>query len=186
MAQINLLKQKSQGQNFLHYLPSILVKFLAVLLLAVLVYYVWLFVKARSAENEIRNLGQKIVQARSDVAAEEGRDKLLTRQAQLKELENLVSGHVYWSKLLPALSEATLKTASYSSLQILDDGDITLDVTVPTLVDLDKFLQVFDLPEFNKNFSNVRIGAFHKVPSEDKIVFNFEVRMKYNPKLIEY
>ncbi|PIR96391.1 MAG: hypothetical protein COT92_01335 [Candidatus Doudnabacteria bacterium CG10_big_fil_rev_8_21_14_0_10_42_18] len=186
MAQINLLKQKSQSQSLVRVLPSLLVKFFVLILLGILGFYVWMFLETRSLEKEMQKLNGQIIQARQDVAAEEGRSELITRQAQLKELEGLLGEHFYWSRLLPALSQVTLKKAKYSDLAILDRGEISLEVAVPTLEDIDKFLQVFDLPEFYKNFSDIRIGAFHKIPSEDEIVYAFNVIMNYNPGLIEY
>lgn len=186
MAQINLLKQKSASQNFLEGLPALIVKLLVVVLIGVLVYYGWIYLKQRDVDGQIVELQERIAQSKQSVLENENRNELFTRQAQLQELDKLIEGHLYWSQLMPALANVTLKSANYSGLKILDDGEITLKVTVPDLVELDKFLQVFDLPSVNSKFSNVRIGSFHKVQDEDNTVLSFDVKMQYNPEILKY
>ncbi len=186
MAQINLLKQKSASQNIAQRLPGIISKLLIAALVLVLGFYVWTVLQMRSMDNQTIELQRQIAQAKSEVDGNENRNELLTRQEQLNEFNSLIDGHIYWSQIIPALADASLKSANFSNLKILDDGDLSLRVSVPSLAEMDKFLQIFDLPKFNKNFSNIRIGSFHKVPDKDKTVLSFEVRMKYNPVLIKY
>jgi hypothetical protein len=56
---------------------------------------------------------------------------------------------------------------------------------VPSLEDLDKFLQIFDNPKFNENFTSVRVSALGKIKEDEKTTYRFDLRMKFNPQLIK-
>lgn len=188
MAQINLLKQSGGSRKSWQSLPKILARLALALLIAVAAYYVWLAVSYGQTDKAIQTAQQKIQADQQSALDLSQRNEVLTRQLQLKNLNDLISQHVYFSQLLPALADATLKTASYTSLQVNSDNSLTLAARVPTLGDLDKYLQVFDLPEFYKNFSNLRIGGFSKSkdPQTNGTSLTFEVKMDYSPKLIQY
>lgn len=81
----------------------------------------------------------------------------------------------------------TLKTASYDSMQVNPaDSSLQLTAEVPSLQELDKYMQVFDLPEFNNYFSNVRIGSFGTTQSASGNAVRFTVVMNYDPSLVQY
>src|SRR5258708_27117170 len=130
--------------------------------LATLLYYGWTIYQVKKANQEITDIQRQISDSSASIQNQQGKEELFTRQGQLKELDNIINKHVYWTQLMPELARVTLKTATYSNLTIGGDGTINLDAAVPTLADLDKFMQVFDLPVFNNNFSDVRIGSFHE------------------------
>lgn len=187
MAQINLLKQqKTIGRGSLSFLPGLFVKLLVLILAAVVAYYGWSIIKERQVKKETASLQKKVAENKAAAAQNPDRDELLTRQQQLLKLSTLLDNHVYWSQVMPELAKATLKTAHYNSLKVAGDNTLVLNVNVPNLSELDKFLQVFDLPEFSKNFSNIRVGAFHTSQNGDQTVINFEVKMAYNPALLKY
>lgn len=186
MAQINLLKQTSSDTNFLDAGPKILARALAIILALLVVYYIWLFIDLNRTENKTLETRAKINADKQLALDMPNRDEFLTRQLQLKGLEGLIGGHPYWSQLLPELSRVTLKNASYKSLTAGSGGEVALSVSVPTLADMSKYMEIFDLPEFNQNFSNIRIGSFSKVQDKTSTSIQFQVKMEYSPELIQY
>ncbi len=186
MAQINLLKQKSVSQNAWETLPRVLVKVFFAIAICVLAYYGWTWIRIGKINKEIKNLSEQNAQNINTAMNLGKRNEVLARQAQLKELDGILSRHYYWSQFLPELAKVTLKTAAYSTLKADIQGGLSLSVTVNSLNDLDKYLQVFDQAKFNENFSDVRIGGFHKNIDSSGTTVKFDVRMNYNPSLLIY
>lgn len=186
MSQINLLKQSSSPNGNLQKLSKLFAIVFAALAVLLVGYYAWLFIDYSFIGSQIQKAQ---VQYNSDLQtalAMPQRSELITRQQQLKSFSDLLNSHQYWSQLLPALAAVTLKSASYSDLKVDNTGRVTIQVSVPTLDDLDKYLQVFDLPAVSKNFSNVAIGAYHKEQGKNSTSIQFQVMMDYNPALIQY
>lgn len=155
-------------------------------LVVIIGYYAWLFIDSGSVDKQIAETNTKLNTERQNALAEKNRSELMVRQQQLKTLSGLVGSHIYWSQLFQPLADSTLKLASYKSLKANLNGELNLDVTVPTLEDLDKYMQIFNLPEFNQNFSNISIGGFTQTKGKDSTSVQFQVKMKYDPKLIKY
>lgn len=186
MAQINLLKQTSSTSENWEILPKLLVRFLVAVFIFIICYYVWVVISLSSTKREIIKIKNNIEAKKAESLNVKGRNEVFTRQQQLNAFSGLVGAHLYWSQILPKIAGATLKTASYSDLKIGDTGDLKLTVNVPDLQSLDKYLQVFNLPQINKNFSDVNISGFHKIQTKDATSISFEVSMKYNPTLVQY
>jgi hypothetical protein len=184
VSQINLLKQPSESHSGAT--PKIFEWILIVVLGGLIVYYGWLYFASNQADKNITATEIVIDQETQKALSAPQRQELITRQEQLKNLASLISSHVYWSQILPKLAQSTLKTATYSDLQINPDGTLTLSATVPTLADLDIYLQVFDLPAVNKYFSNVKISSFAKVQNLTSSAIKFQVTMNYDPSIINY
>lgn len=185
MAQINLLKQNKPSALSGLNPASILSKLAIIGLLFLAAYYGWLTYKTRGIKKEIEGINQQIEQQKQDLAKVKERDEILTRQAQIKEFDSLISGHLYWSQLLPELAKVTLKNASYLSFRAQNDGTISMDVRVPSIEELDKFLQVFDSPKLNRYFSDLRIGGINKSFDKDIGYINVDIQMKYDQKLLQ-
>jgi hypothetical protein len=186
MAQINLLKQKHGPANFAEALPSILVKLLIVLTVAAAIYYGWLFVNVKKIGSEVRAVQESITETKGKITSVQGSEEVVVRQSQLKELDKLIDNHIYWSQIFPVLASSTLRTAGYSSLRAQTDGNISLSAAVPNLIELDKYLQVFNLPQFYENFSDVRIGSIERNREAQSSSVKFQVMMKYNPVILKY
>jgi hypothetical protein len=188
--QINLLKQNTStnGLQVLASTPKIIVRLLLVVFLAVLAYYGWLFVQSGNITKQSADLQIKMNSEANDAKNVARRDELLTRQLQIQDLQGVVASHLYWSKIFAELARVTLKTASYDTMQITGDGSVSLSAQVPSLLDLDKYLQVFDLPDFNKYFSNVRVSQFSQTqnPTTGASGIMFQLKMDYDPSLISY
>ncbi len=186
MPQINLLKQqKATSGDALQTIVSILVKLLAVVLIGVILYYGYIFYQIRAKNAEISKLNGEIQQVQKDLASIPGKEELYTRQQQLQQLVSLTSGHTYWSSLLPALAKVTLKSAHYVTISARQDGSISMSVTVPSTEELDKFLQIFDLSEFNQNFYNIKIGSLGKNQVDGQVMTQFDVNMQYNRGILQ-
>lgn len=166
-------------------LPPILVKILAGVFVLVLGYWGWLYFSFGKNAKEINNLNGQITSLRTQALNMADRPELATRQLQLKEYSGLLDKQIYWSQLMPVLASSTLKTATYNSLKVSPEGTVSLNVSVPQVEELDKFLQVFDLPQYNKYFNNVRISSLSKVQTAAGTQIRFEVKFNYDPELIK-
>lgn len=187
MAQINLLKQAAPQRNLWTVLPKIFASVFLVVLIILAAYYGWKIIESKKIASNIINVQAQINEEKKTGLNMPKRDEVLVRQQQLQGVNEAVANHLYWTQLLPELARVTLKSASYSNIKVGTDGKISMTVKVPTIGDLDKYLQVFDLPAFNKNFSDIRIGGYYKVQGDDNSsTINFDVLMKYNPDVIQY
>lgn len=186
MAEINLLKQSSAGSDLKKNSSKFLIRGLLIVLVLLVVYYGWLFIESKSIDNKMVAAEAQINTDNQSALGATGRDELLTRQQQLQTLSDLIGPHTYWSQLFKPLADATLKNATYSSLTVGKDNEVVLSVTVPTLEDLDKYMQIFNLSRFDQNFSDVRIGGFSKVQDKNSTSVKFEVQMQFDPKIIQY
>lgn len=159
---------------------------MALVFIGVVGYYGWMFVRLGQIEKNIVTKQQDITNVKNEVTTIKNRGELYTRQAQLKSLDTLIEKHSYWSNIFPALAKSTFKKAAYSTMSLTNDGNVTISVVVPTLEDVDKFMQVFDQPEVMDNFSSLRVGSFHKAQDEDRVVYRFDVRFQFNPAVLQY
>lgn len=184
MAEINLLKNPTSNHSPVQAISGIVVKLFAVLAVGIVVFYGYLILQVKSATKNIAQTEQDIITSKTAALAAPGREEFLSRQAQLKEFSNLVAAHAYYSKFLPAMAKVTLKSAYYSNITVGQQGKVTMNVVVPTLADLDKFLQVFNQPDINKDFQNVRLGGFSKTQDQSGLVYTFQVQMDFNPGIL--
>ena|SRR3989344_3789535 len=186
MAQINLLKQSQpSGLSNLGIFP-VLSKFALLFALLLVAYYGVVYFQIKSANKQIVTLTERIAEQEKELAEIPRRNEVLTRQAQALEQDKLVSSHAYWSQLLPELAKVTLKQANYLSFRAVTDGGLNLSVRVPSIAELDKFLQVFNSPQLNKYFSDVKIGGINKVQEETESYVRVEAQLKYDPGLLKY
>lgn len=185
MAEINLLKQNTRQQDLWKPLAGYLVKFLLVVIVGLLVYYGWLYLQTKGVSKKIGEAQIEIQQTKSAALSMAGRQELFTRQGQLQELQKLVNGHTYWSQVLPALAKVTLKSVSYLSFAASTIGEMQLSVVAPSLEEVEKFLQVFDSPNFNQNFSDVKISGLSINQSGQNKTVNFQLNLKYNSNLLK-
>jgi len=186
LAQINLLKQGSGPTNFYRTGLKIVARLFLLLLIGLIGYYVWQYIDLKNTDKLLVETQNKSADEKKQALGIPGRDELFVRQEQVKDLTALVGNHLYWSQLLPKLAEVTLKTANYKNLSVSPDGTLTLNATVPSLQDLAKYIEVFDLPQFNKNFSKVQIGGFSRVQSADSADYQFTVHMSFNTDILKY
>lgn len=187
MAQINLLKQTTARRPITDTFYRLLLGVFGLALLGVFCYYGWLVFSSYSIDRQLADLRVKMNDESQTALSNPRRNELLTRQLQLKDLNSLVAGHLYWSQIFPVLAKVTLKKASYDSVTINPQANtLSLSAQVPTLADLDKYMQVFNFPQFNKYFSNVRISGFTLVQGMAGSAVKFNVNMNYDPNLVQY
>ncbi|MBL8031097.1 MAG: hypothetical protein JNK33_02110 [Candidatus Doudnabacteria bacterium] len=186
MPQINLLGQENTHRNAaLTRLPLYLVRFFVVLFIAVLLYWVYLYVRVKLVVNKVAVAQADIIRIQKETLADKDRRELLVRQGQLSTLDKLLKDQQYWSKFLPELARVTLKSASYLSFSAGKDGTARMSVTVPTYREFDEFLQVFDLPQFNSKFSNVTVSSIGKYQQGDTQSVRFDVTMQYDVNFLK-
>ncbi|MDE2311926.1 MAG: hypothetical protein KGJ93_02440 [Patescibacteria group bacterium] len=186
MAQINLLKQKSPSENLAGVLPKIIANVLVAAVLGLGVYYGWLWYRISQTEHAISSGQQALAKAAESVKDISGREEVYTRQAQLKQYNTLVAGHLYWSHLFPALAAATLKGSSYSSMRVTSEGTLQLSVTLSDLNAVDKYIQVFDQPQFNKYFSNLVVNGLKRTGIGPDSPYDLEARLTFDKSLLNY
>lgn len=186
MAQINLLKQKQPSVFTRIGLLAIFSKLALLGLLVLVIFWTWFFFQSKSASKDIQVLDERVAKQKQELSENDRRDEIITRQAQLKKFDVLISGHLYWSQLLPELAKVTLKKASYLSFRAESEGGINLAVKLPSIADLDKFLQIFDSAKINRYFSDLKMGGISKVVEKDNAYVRVDVQLKYNPELLQY
>lgn len=188
MAEINLLHtEQSAAANIVGRGKYYVARLLTLLLVIVLLAYAYLFIDDKRTASAITKTQAKIAQAQSDALSNPFRGQVITRQGQVKELNTLIKGHLYWSYLLPELARVTLKSSKYTSIEADSTGELQLAVSVASYEEMEKILQIFDLPEYNQQFSNVKVTSINKTQDEQTGVVEIDVRLilTFNPEYIK-
>lgn len=185
MPQINLLdseqKTSFRAKNYVW-----LSKIMGGVLVLVILAYGFLYFQENSRQNKINEVREKTAAAQKQLADSADRKEVITRQGQLNALNPLLENHVYWSGLLPELARISLRQSRYVNIDSAGNGSMVLNVEMPSYADLDKFLQVFDLPEYNREFSNVRVLSINKEISESGLIaYAMRVQLSFRPDFIK-
>ena len=186
MAEINLLQKTSSSPTFSfgHLLTSVVVKVIFLVFLAAVGYYGYLFYQVKSTTSQILNVQNDIKKKQDEIRKFEQRDEILTRQGQVKELKELYRTQPVWSRFLPELARFTLRSATFLSINAQAvDGKVNFAAQVPGYAELDKFLGVFDLPEYNRCIADLKLNSISKVQAEDTFETKFDVTLKVAPTL---
>jgi hypothetical protein len=185
MAQINLLKQQNpyafSGGTF-----SIINKILILLIVLGVGFYIWSYFKLKNLNQQIISQQTEIANKKNEFSNTPRSDEVITRQAQLKEHDNLISSHVYWSQLLPEIAKITMKGVSYLSLQTDSKNTLSLSLEVPNMLELDKFLQTLNSPLINKYFRDVKLGSISREQKDASEFLKVDVILSFNPTIIQY
>jgi hypothetical protein len=187
MANINLLSTDNapSSASVTRRLARLIAQLLALVLLAVFAYYGYLQYSARTTAKELQEVKEKTAQAQRDALGNKDRLELITRQGQLQSLDKLIKAHVSWSYLLPELARVSLRTASYTSVEAAAGGKMILTATLPDYKEVDKFLQIFDLPEYNEQFSDVKVMSVTKAQQGANLVTQLKIQLTFNPEFIK-
>jgi hypothetical protein len=186
MPEINLLNAEARAsQKSYGVVASVITRMLGFLLFLAVVIFIILFVFNWMNERSLKNVQADIKSAQASALADDDRNELVTRQEQLENLETLVDNHVYWSYLLPELARVTLKSARYSEIEASSDGKLDITVNLPNYEEIEKYMQIFDLPEYNQQFSNVRIVSINTVQADNAIQTELRLQLTFNPQYIK-
>lgn len=186
MPDINLLQNESHNiGSDVSLIARIIARLLMLLTLLVFAAYGFLLFLGWNSQNELEKVNVNIQTKQAESIANPDRNELVTRQEQLGELETLVDDHMYWSYLMPELARVTLKSAKYSSIEANNDGKLNMTVILPSYEEVEKYLQIFDLPEYNEQFSNVRIVSISKTQTESNIEIQLTIQLTFNPEFIK-
>ena len=185
MSEINLLQSQSTFNQVKERSKRWILRVATLILILSLLLYGYLFYSNWSGQKKIAENQQVIAEAQASLENNEQRDELITRQGQLQSANQLLSAHLFWSGLLPELARVTLSSAEYSTVETGEDDNITLTVTMPSYSEAEKFLQVFDLPEYNKYFSNVRVLSLGKNQKDDTLQTTMRLQLTMSPELLK-
>ncbi len=185
MADINLLDSQAHTNVIRARGKQWLLRLVTIVLVAALLLYAGLFFMSWRADKKTTEAKQTIENTVAEMQANEKRKELITRQGQLKNIDQLLAAHMYWSTLLPELARVTLTSAQYTSISANDDGSIELTVTVPSYSEAEKFLQVFDLPEYNKQFSNVKVMSLAKTEQGNLLATVMRINLSLSPDFLK-
>lgn len=155
-----------------------------VLILVVVGFGLLKFLTWQDGKN-ITTTQAQVASAQTDALNNKDRKELITRQGQSKELDSLVQNHMYWSYMLPELAKVTLKSAQYTEIDVDDQGKLLVTVTLPSYDDLEKYMQVFDLPEYNQQFSNVKIDSISKQQINDTVQMVVRLELTFDPDFLK-
>lgn len=186
MPQINLLSNETKRQLLpWEILLTVLVRLFAVVFILALAYYGYLIYSSRSASGKIVAKQNTILQLQDQILNHQNRQELLVRQGQIAELEKLVVAHPYWSKFFPELARVTLRNAYYVAFSSDTKGTAKMSVVVPSYTDFDLFLQLFNLPTFAEQFSDVKVVSVNKYQVGSVTGVKFEVELSFNPEFLK-
>ena len=185
MAEINLLHNDSANNVAGGYTAVIIFRLLVIIFVAVVIGYGVAYFYSWRTEKKLVDTKQQVEKLQVEALANKDRNELVIRQEQLAELETLIDQHVYWSYLLPELARVTLSSAHYANIEATKSGQLDLAVTLPSYAEVEKYMQIFDLPEYNQQFSNVRIVGIDTVQKETSIETLLRLQLNFNPEYIK-
>lgn len=186
MADINLLQNRIEESGInTSPVARAVAKILMLLVVLAIIGYGFLFFTDWRTKTKLAKVNEKIQAVQASAITNKDRLELITRQEQLIELETLIDNHTYWSYLLPELARVTIKTAKLTEINAKDNGKLSLTATLPTYEEIEKFLQIFDLPEYNQQFSNVKIESINRIISESSVATELRLQLIFNPEYIK-
>ncbi|HEX3099369.1 MAG TPA: hypothetical protein VHQ41_00145 [Patescibacteria group bacterium] len=185
MAEINLLHGDQQHGLGGSFTLRVVARMLLLIMVAAVFLYAAMFFYNWRTSSQLTSVNQQVQAIQAEALANKDRNELVTRQEQLIQLETLISNHVYWSYLLPELARVTLKSAKYTNIEAKSDGKLNLSVSLPNYSDVEKYMQIFDLPEYNQQFSNVRIVGIDTVQNDTTISTLLRLELNFNPDYIK-
>lgn len=184
MADINLLSTDNTHKFHFTQGAGLVVKVLIGVLVLIILYYGYLRWEINHTKSTTSALEAKTVKLTAEAMGRKDRDEIVTRQGQLQSLDGLIKNHVYWSDFLPELARVSLSSSTYASFLADATGVLDVTVVVPTYADADKYVQVFDLPQFNTQFSDLRILSMSKVQEVNLVATQLKLELKFNPNFI--
>lgn len=186
MSEINLLhSDPSVGGRSSSFAAKFIARIILLLVVGVILLYAALYFYTWRNTSKIESVNQQVQTMQTEAMADTERNEVVTRQAQLIELETLIDNHLYWSYLLPELARVTLKSAKYTDIEAKSNGQLNLSVSLPNYGEVEKYMQIFDLPEYNQQFSNVRIIGIDTVQKETAIETLLRLQLTFNSEYIK-
>lgn len=185
MSEINLLQSQSTFRQVKEKSKRWLLRVATLVFILTLALYGYLFYSDWSGQRQIAEHEQVIAETQASLENNAQRSELIARQGQLRNATELIEAHLFWSGLLPELARVTLASAEYSTIETTEEGDLNLTVTVPTYSDAEKYLQVFDLPEYNRYFSNVRVMALSRSQKDNILQTTMRLQLTMDQALLK-
>ncbi len=181
MQEINLLQNKVKDQTLSWERRN---RFFLTLLTLVLILEilggVGLYILTKTTMNDT----QSVLQSNQDIQnAINSNQKDLANarglQAQLKNIQLLLTNHIYWTSFLKNLYAATTKKTQYTGISAGTDGKVHLLGTAPTYTDIGKLILSLSTTE---NITSVKLTTV--TPAEGKVFgYSFALDLKISSKL---
>jgi hypothetical protein len=111
------------------------------ILVIVIIATVGFYILVSSQNKQLSALTQSQSAAEQKITSLPDYSKFLTEQSSLNALTTLIGSHTDWSQVPAQLSAVTVKTISFSSLTINQDGTTTIQGLAPNFVELDKYVE---------------------------------------------
>ncbi len=186
MSDINLLQNPSAQSSVISGRSRVfLARILMFALVVVVLGYVGLKFFSWQNGKTMAQTQTAVVAAQNEALNDKQRKELITRQGQSKELDSLVKNHMYWSYMLPELAKVTLRTARYTEISTDDQGKLLVTASLPSYEDLEKYMQIYDLPEYNQQFSNVKILSISRQQLNESIQTVVRLELTFNPEFLK-
>lgn len=185
MSDINLLQTQSNIHAIKATSQKWLLRIVTLVLVVALLMYGYLMFMSWNNSKKIKIVQDQINQVKSELDANKQRSELVTRQGQLKQVNELLAKHQYWSLFLPELARVSLASSQYTNIDLDQNGDLLLSVSFPSYQDAEKYLQVYDLPEYHKYFSNVKVLALSKLQQDNSLKVLMRLGLTLNPELLK-
>ncbi len=156
MADINLLQSNHPTKapeggavpNSLNYIGAAILGIVVILSAGA-----W-YVSAHAASQDLV-VTEQIQQVKDQVIALPNYSTFVNAQNSVAGLNFLLQNHLDWSQPPAKIAAITYKTVAYTHITLNQDGTATLEGTVPSYADLDKFLQALN----NKTLSPSVVSA---------------------------
>jgi hypothetical protein len=142
MQEINLLqnklKDRSEAWDRRNTIVGVVLGAILVLVLAAgaFLYYLNSDAKTKASEIQTENLS---IQSKLD-SSQGSLASAKSFQAQLRNIDKLLTGHIYWSKVFDTAQTTIIKNSQYSLFQAKTDGKIHVEGLVSNMDSLGKLL----------------------------------------------
>lgn len=181
MAEINLLNSERESHHSITASSKKwLLRLVTVIFVLAIAFYGYLFFNSWRTEKSIAKATKSVQEFQNTINNNSKRQELITRQGQLNAVNDLLDKHLSWSVILPELSRVTIRSAKYSNMDFSEGGSLELTVTLPSYAEADKYLQVFNLPQFNRQFSNVTVMSLTRGQDENLTETVLRLQLEYN------
>lgn len=183
MQEINLLKNRLKDTTFVwerrnRLLITLLSIFLAVVVGAVAVLYFL----SNNLINQIDSVRAENVQIQSDINSHQAELKQAQSfQAQLKNMDKMLAGHLFWSKFFDEFSKLTFTRTQFVNVVADTQGKIHAEGRVGSYTDLGKAILGLSTSDY---FSNLKLLSSEPA-SEEFSGYSFSLEFLVSPEVFK-
>jgi hypothetical protein len=182
MQEINLLqnklKDRSEAWDRRNTVVGVVLGAVLVLVIAAgaFLYFLNSDTKSKTAEMQTENLS---IQSKLD-SSQGTLAEAKSFQAQLRNIDKLLAGHIYWSKVFDTAQETIIKNSQYSLFQAKTDGKVHIEGLVANMDNLGKLLLSLST---NPDLTGVKLISAQSNPGSTA-GFRFAMDFVIKPELL--